>query len=88
MPLEKVQKDKLAYDPICKEKQYSFQSGTVLTIITTKELEVQPQYKVGMTEKNVYFPVGDAQRAAFKTDAGKVTKVLHNSQGKINSLHL
>ena len=88
MPLEKVPKDEFAYDPICKEKQYSFQSGTVLTIITTKELEAQPQYKVGMAEKNVYFPVDDAQRAAFKTDAGKVTKVLHNSEGKINSFHL
>lgn len=87
MPLEKLPKDKLAYDPICKEKQYSFQSGAVFTIITTKELEAQPQYEV-LTEKDIYFPVDEVQRAAFKTDAGKVTRPPHNSQGKINSLHL
>ncbi|KIJ96473.1 hypothetical protein K443DRAFT_682323 [Laccaria amethystina LaAM-08-1] len=71
MPLEKLKKYKLAYDPICKEKQYSFQSGAVFTIITTKDLEAQPQYEVGLTEKDTYFPVDEVQRVAFKTDAGK-----------------
>lgn len=78
MPLEKLQKDKLTYDPICKEKQYSFQSGAVFTIITTKELGAQPRYEVGLTEKDIYFPVDEVQRAAFQTDAGKVTRPPHN----------
>jgi hypothetical protein len=84
MPLEKLKKYKLAYDPICKEKQYSFQSGAVFTIITTKDLEAQPQYEVGLTEKDTYFPVDEVQRVAFKTDAGKVTRLPHNSQSRMN----